>query len=217
MSKKSAMNPKYFSAEFSTSANALSQLADDSLAEVAFAGRSNAGKSSAINTITRNKKLARTSKTPGRTQLINFFALPEKRYLVDLPGYGYAKVSKQQQNHWQNTMTRYLQSREQLRCVVVLMDIRHPLTPHDWTMIELQQQGDSDLHLILTKADKLSKNQAKKALYDTHGQIEAAGIEATLQLFSATSGAGLDDAHTVLDEALYDRATSPSQTGLNDN
>lgn len=197
------MNSIYFSAQFSTSANILSQLVEDSIAEVAFAGRSNAGKSSAINAITRNGKLARTSKTPGRTQLINFFALPEQRFLVDLPGYGFAKVSKKQQNHWQHTMAEYLQTRKQLRTLVVLMDIRHPLTPHDWTMIDLQQQGHADLHVILTKADKLSKNQATKALYDTHSKLEAADVEATLQLFSATKSIGLDDAHTVLDQALF--------------
>ncbi len=197
------MNKRYFSARFSTSANNLQQLAQDSVAEVAFAGRSNAGKSSAINAITRNGKLARISKTPGRTQLINFFVLAEQRYLVDLPGYGYAKVSKQQQGHWRNTLGKYLQTRRQLRCLVLLMDIRHPLTDHDWTMIEFQQSGSAQLHLILTKADKVSKNQAQKVLYATKSRLEKAGLEATLQLFSATKQIGIDDAHELLDMYLY--------------
>ncbi|MCB1757807.1 MAG: YihA family ribosome biogenesis GTP-binding protein [Gammaproteobacteria bacterium] len=207
------MNKTYFAARFSTSANGLSQLPDDSLAEVAFAGRSNAGKSSAINAITRNGKLARTSKTPGRTQLINFFSLAEHRYLVDLPGYGYAKVSKQQQQHWQGILHDYLTQREQLRCLIMLMDSRHPLTDYDWQMIDLQQQGHAQLHVILTKADKLSKNAAHKTLYATQGALETAGIEATLQLFSATRPSGLEDAHSLLDMYLFpERTASQNQS-----
>jgi len=197
------MNPLYFSAEFRTSAQELSQLVTDSEGEVAFAGRSNAGKSSAINAITRNRKLAKTSKTPGRTQLINFFSLPRQRYLVDLPGYGYAKVSRSRQDQWRATMTRYLQTRPQLRGLILLMDIRHPLTPHDWHMIELHHGSPAALHVMLTKADKLSKNQANKALFAAHGQLETAGVEASLQIFSATKKQGLDDAHSVLDDYLY--------------
>ena len=198
------MNPLYFRTTFSTSANAISQLPEDSLAEVAFAGRSNAGKSSAINTITRNGKLARTSKTPGRTQLINFFPVMAQRYLVDLPGYGYAKVSRSQQKHWQAVLGDYLISREQLRCLVLVMDVRHPLTDHDWKMIEFQQQGAGQLHLILTKADKISRNAAKKTLFETQAELERNGIEATLQLFSAHKAEGVDDAHTLLDMYLLD-------------
>jgi len=197
------MNSTYFSAQFETSAHTLDQLSTSSLCEVAFAGRSNAGKSSAINTITRNRKLARTSKTPGRTQLINFFGLKDDRYLVDLPGYGYAKVSKSQQQHWRTTLGKYLTTREELRCLIILMDIRHPLTDHDWNMIELQQQGHAALHLILTKADKVSKNIAKKTLFSTQKELEIAGVESTLQLFSATKATGVDDAHELLDMYLY--------------
>ncbi len=193
------MNSAYFAAQFETSAHTLNQLVDDSVAEVAFAGRSNAGKSSAINAITRNKKLARTSKTPGRTQLINFFSLGDHRYLVDLPGYGYAKVSKTQQRHWQETLGNYLITRDQLKCLVILMDCRHPLTDHDWNMIDLQQQGKAELHIVLTKMDKLSKNAANRSLFSTQNALERAGIESTLQLFSATKPSGIDDAHSLLD------------------
>jgi GTP-binding protein len=201
------MNKTYFAAEFETSAHTLEQLAESSVAEVAFAGRSNAGKSSAINAITRNGKLARISKTPGRTQLINYFALKDHRYLVDLPGYGYAKVSKSQQQHWQHTLGDYLTQRQQLSCLIILMDIRHPLTDHDWRMIDFQQQGSGELHLILTKADKLSKNAAQKQLFETHAELEREGLEATLQLFSATKDIGTKDAHTVLDMYLYPEIT----------
>ncbi len=196
------MNTRYFSARFQTSAHTIDQLAGNSIAEVAFAGRSNAGKSSAINAITRNRKLARISKTPGRTQLINFFSLSDNCYLVDLPGYGYAKVSKSQQQHWRVTLANYLKTRCQLKCLIVLMDCRHPLTAHDWKMIELQQQGVAGLHVILTKVDKLSKNAGQKVLYSTHRKLESAGIEATLQLFSATKSEGVSDAHSVLDTYL---------------
>lgn len=204
------MNKTYFSARFSTSANTLTQLAENSVAEVAFAGRSNAGKSSAINAITRNGKLARTSKTPGRTQLINYFELADHRYLVDLPGYGYAKVSKKQQQHWQSTLRDYLISREQLRCLVILMDIRNPLTDPDWQMIDLQHQGHAQLHVILTKADKISKNAAHKILFASQAELEEAGVAATLQLFSATKLTGIDDAHSLLDMYLFPEPVTTS-------
>lgn len=207
------MNSQYFQCSFSTSAHTLSQLPDDAVAEVAFAGRSNAGKSSAINTITRSKTLARTSKTPGRTQLINHFLVTEGRYLVDLPGYGYAKVSKSQQKHWSSTLSRYLTQRQPLQCLIVVMDIRHPLTDTDWQMLELQQAGYAELHCLLTKADKLSKNRAQKALLDTRSELEQAGIEASLQTFSALKGEGVKDAHTVLDSYLYPERMSGEIAG----
>jgi len=143
----SKVNKAYFSAQFESSASD-SRQCPESIAEVAFAGRSNAGKSSAINTLTRNGKLARTSKTPGRTQLINHFSLGEGRYLVDLPGYGYAQVSKSRQKAWQRAMTHYLVSRDALCGLVLVMDIRHPLTEADWQLIEIQQQGESGLHIL---------------------------------------------------------------------
>ncbi len=202
------MNSVYFQTAFASSAHTLRQLADDSIAEVAFAGRSNAGKSSAINTITRNGRLARTSKTPGRTQLINHFVVEPGRYIVDLPGYGYAKVSKSQQQHWAATLGRYLAQREPLRCLIIVMDIRHILTDSDWQMIELQQEGHAELHILLTKSDKLSRSQRQQALLSAEAQLTEAGVSATLQTFSALKSEGVEDAHQVLDAYLFDRALS---------
>ena len=192
-------NPIYFNAQFATSAARLAQCPDDSTVEIAFAGRSNAGKSSAINTITHQKRLARTSKTPGRTQLINYFALREGQYLVDLPGYGYAKVPAEIQRQWQKNLENYLQKREQLQCLVIVMDSRHPLTEYDWQLIEWSQQSGVGLHCLLTKSDKLSRNEGMKTLFTTQKSLEKNGIEATLQLFSALKNTGLDDAHELLD------------------
>ena len=190
----------YAAAEFILGAHNLSQLPDDSQVEVAFAGRSNAGKSSALNFITGRKKLARTSKTPGRTQQINYFSLDQGRYLVDLPGYGYAKVPPKQVRHWRHTLSSYIQRRETLRCVVMLMDIRHPLTPGDWDMVQWCLPTEVALHFILTKADKLSRNQAQRTLQQTLHALEDAGVEATLQLMSVLKGQGLDDAYELLGE-----------------
>ena len=198
------INPVYFNATFKKSAHTLEQLPDDSVAEVAFAGRSNSGKSSAINVITRNKKLARTSKTPGRTQLINHFEVKPGRYLVDLPGYGYAKVSKSQLAHWRKALGGYLLSRQPLRCLVIVMDIRHPLSDHDWRLIEWTMQARVDLHCLLTKSDKLSKGAAQRALLSTGATLEREGIPCTLQTFSALKKTGIDDAHELLDMYLAD-------------
>lgn len=195
-------NPVYFNTSFTTSAHTLDQLPDDSLAEVAFAGRSNSGKSSAINVITRNKKLARTSKTPGRTQLINHFEVTPGYYIVDLPGYGYAKVSKTQIKHWRTTLGGYLLSRDPLRCLVIVMDIRHALSDHDWRLIEWALQGNTALHCLLTKSDKLSSSAARRALTDASTTLENEGIDCTMQLFSALKKTGVDDAHEMLDMYL---------------
>lgn len=200
------MNPLYFQAQFTKSADALRQLPDDAEVEVGFAGRSNAGKSSALNRITRNAKLARTSKTPGRTQLINYFQLGENsgRYLVDLPGYGYAKVSRDRRAHWQRVLGDYLISRQALKCLVLLTDVRHPLTDIDWRLLDFvlrERRGRPlDIHILLTKADKLSRNKANTTLHACVEELESAGIEATLQLFSALKGDGVDDLHSVLDQ-----------------
>ena len=197
------MNTVYFSAQFDSSASD-PYYCPKSLVEVAFAGRSNVGKSSAINTITRNGKLARTSKTPGRTQLINHFSLGDERFLVDLPGYGYAQVSKSRQKEWKAAMTRYLVSRQSLRGLVLVMDIRHPLTDSDWQLIELQQKGQAELHILLTKADKISRNQVAQAVAQVQKSLSDADIDATLQDFSALKKQGIDDAHAVLDSWLFD-------------
>ncbi|MGB0732148.1 MAG: ribosome biogenesis GTP-binding protein YihA/YsxC [Pontibacterium sp.] len=184
----------YSSARFNTSAAKLNQCPVDEGAEVAFAGRSNAGKSSAINTLTRNGKLARTSKTPGRTQLINFFDLNiDGLRLVDLPGYGYAKVPLEMKRHWQQHLDEYLQKRECLQGVVLVMDIRHPLKDFDQMMIEWCKKTGMPLHVLLTKADKLKKGAAQNALFEVKGHLDnALGDQATVQTFSALKKQGID-------------------------
>jgi GTP-binding protein len=194
------MNPVYSKAQYSGSAFTLDQLPPDQGIEIAFAGRSNAGKSSAINVITGVRQLARVSRTPGRTQMINHFAIAPDRFLVDLPGYGYAKVSATTQRHWQEVLQNYLASRQALKGLILVMDVRHPLQPPDRQMIEWCADTDLGLHILLTKSDKISRNAANKALNETLTILEDAGIEASLQLFSALNKTGLDDVHGVLDE-----------------
>ncbi len=201
------MNTVYFSAQFHSSASDPYQCPESQF-EVAFAGRSNAGKSSAINTLTRQGKLARTSKTPGRTQLINHFSIGQDRYLVDLPGYGYAQVSKDRQKQWQTAMTQYLIARDSLRGLVLVMDMRHPLTDSDWTLINLQQRGQAGLHILLTKADKLSRSNVIRTLTQVQTALSDADVDATLQDFSALKKTGIDDVHSVLDSWLFDKPLS---------
>ena len=172
------MNRAYFATQFECSAEHPGQC-PETVAEVAFAGRSNAGKSSAINTLTRNRKLARTSRTPGRTQLINHFSVADDRYLVDLPGYGYAQVSRGKQQAWQRAMTNYLVGREPLVGLVAVMDIRHPLQPVDWQLLEIQQEADIALHVLLTKADKIARSARSRAVAEVQHRLADAGIEAT--------------------------------------
>jgi GTP-binding protein len=155
----------YTQAEFLKSAPRVAHLPPDRGYEVAFAGRSNAGKSSALNCLTANKRLARTSKTPGRTQLINLFTVKDEAHrLIDLPGYGYAKVARQVKLDWQEHLADYLQVRESLRGLVLLMDCRHPLKESDQFLIEWAVRRQLPLHLLLTKADKLSRSQIQQAL-----------------------------------------------------
>ena len=211
------MKPLYHGASFATSAHKLFQCPTDATIEIAFAGRSNAGKSSALNCLTGNKKLARTSKTPGRTQLMNYFKLDEEgRYLVDLPGYGFAKVSRSQLNHWRDTLGQYLAERQTLACLVIVMDSRRPLTDHDWRMIDWIQQGSAELHFLLTKSDKLSRNQASATLLSTQRQLEDAGVEATLQLFSSLKKEGIDDLQGLLDSYYYRQADDNPQIDTNE-
>ena len=198
------MNRLYFTARFVSSAED-PRRCPEAVAEVAFAGRSNAGKSSALNALTRNGKLARTSRTPGRTQLINHFAVgDEGRFLVDLPGYGYAKVSRERQRTWQRAMLAYLGRREPLRGLVLVMDIRHPLQPIDRELLDLHADTGLPLHCLLTKADKLSRSERARTLSRARRALEADGIEATLQDFSSTKGEGVGDVHAVLDSWLFD-------------
>ncbi|VAW65945.1 GTP-binding protein EngB, partial [hydrothermal vent metagenome] len=147
----------YRRASFLTSASQPSQFPEHAMLEVGFAGRSNAGKSSAINTLCDQKALARISKTPGRTQLINFFPFDDERCLVDLPGYGYAKVPEKMRREWQKLMESYLGERQQLRGLIIIMDIRHPLKDYDVQMLEWCEDMNTPAHILLTKADKLKK------------------------------------------------------------
>lgn len=182
-------------AQFMLSASRVDQCPPDQGAEIAFVGRSNSGKSSAINTLTR-AGLARTSKTPGRTQLLNFFALDELRRLVDLPGYGYAKVPIPLKQHWQQHLEAYLNGRKSLAGVVLMMDIRHPFTPFDRMMLDWARDSGMPIHILLTKADKLAFGPAKTALAKTASQLKKEwGPEPQIQLFSATRRLGLDEAY----------------------
>ncbi|WP_275286553.1 ribosome biogenesis GTP-binding protein YihA/YsxC [Halomonas elongata] len=194
----------YQAARFLTSAPTLAKCPTDTGAEVAFAGRSNAGKSSAINVLTRQKALARTSKTPGRTQLINFFTLGDdtELRLVDLPGYGYAKVPDSVKLEWQRHLADYLQRRASLRGLVLLMDVRHPLTEFDQTMLGWADEQDMPVHILLTKADKLKSGAAKNALQQVRSQLREWEDLVSIQLFSALKKQGVDEVHQRLDDWL---------------
>ncbi|WP_432471359.1 ribosome biogenesis GTP-binding protein YihA/YsxC [Amphritea sp. HPY] len=184
---------QYHLTRFNTSASKLSQCPEDMGAEVAFAGRSNAGKSSAINTLT-NAKLARTSKTPGRTQLINFFDTNvENVRIVDLPGYGYAKVPIAMKEHWQKHLDDYLQNRDCLRGVVLMVDIRHPMKEFDQMMINWCIEAEMPLHILLTKADKLKKGPAQNAVLKLKRDLDAQNNpRLSIQAFSALKKTGVE-------------------------
>lgn len=171
----------------------LSQLPPDEGIEVALAGRSNAGKSTALNAITDQKSLAKTSKTPGRTQLINLFRLDDERRLTDLPGYGFAKVSKNVKEQWQKTLSTYLQDRQCLEAMVVFMDIRHPLKETDKQMINWAVEAKLPVHVVLSKADKLKSGARKAALMAVNKQLSRISEVITSQVFSATHKLGLDE------------------------
>jgi len=194
----------YSQAVFYKSANALSQLPKDSLAEIAFAGRSNAGKSSALNVLTNIKGLAKTSKTPGRTQLINYFSLTPGKFLVDLPGYGFAKVPLKIKEHWNKLIASYLETRNPLRGVVLLMDIRHPLKEHDQQMIEWLSYYEIPIHILLTKADKLNTNPAQNVFLQIRKELAAINTDIDIQLFSSLKRQGLEQLKAKLDLWLSD-------------
>jgi len=189
----SAIN--FHKAKFIHSAPSIRECPPEDGIEVAFAGRSNAGKSSAINTLTNNHKLARVSKTPGRTQLINFFELSETQRLVDLPGYGYAKVSREQKELWQRYLSEYLRERRCLHGLILLMDIRHPLQEFDTTMLNWATNSNMAVHILLTKADKLSRGQAGSQLQTVQREIKNAGLHqlVSVQIFSSLKNTGLDE------------------------
>lgn len=183
----------YRTARFLTSAPTLAHCPPDEGIEVAFAGRSNAGKSSAINTLTGQKALARTSKTPGRTQLINLFAIGEEhRRIVDLPGYGFAKVPEAVKRQWQQHLSEYLQGRTSLRGIVLMMDVRHPLTEFDQQMLAWADDADMPVHILLTKADKLKRGPAKNTLLKVRKTLHEWEDMVTVQLFSSHTREGLD-------------------------
>ena len=196
---------KFQSAEFITSAPSLKQCPDDIGCEVAFAGRSNAGKSSAINTLTRNKNLARTSKTPGRTQMINFFQLGEAQRLVDLPGYGYAKVPVAMKAQWDRHMAEYLQARKSLGGLILLMDIRHPLQDYDRQILNWAAQAGLPVHILLTKSDKLKRGPAQSTLLKVEGflrEMDPGVTLLTVQTFSSLKKLGLPELEAQLNHWL---------------
>ena len=189
----------YHKTHFLTSAPNLKSLPEDSGIEIAFAGRSNAGKSTALNALTNQKNLARTSKTPGRTQLINLFEVEPQCKLVDLPGYGYAAVPEQMKQQWQHTLGEYLQKRECLAGIIVLMDIRHPLKDLDQQMIEWAVSADLPILLLLTKADKLSQSERSKQVKMVREAILPFQGDIQVEAFSALKRTGIDQLAAKLD------------------
>ena len=186
------------STEFLQSASALNNAPADFGCEVAFAGRSNAGKSSAINALTGNSKLARTSRTPGRTQLINFFTVADQIRLVDLPGYGFAKVPLKVKEEWNKQLERYLQYRRSLKGLILLMDIRHTLKDYDRQMIEWAAVSEMPVHILLTKCDKLKRGPAKTALLSVKKELKAHERWISVQLFSSQNHEGMDELQRTL-------------------
>ncbi|WP_293752294.1 ribosome biogenesis GTP-binding protein YihA/YsxC [uncultured Paraglaciecola sp.] len=193
------MSQIYRQAHYTISATQLSELPIDRGIEVAFAGRSNAGKSSAINTIADQKSLARISKTPGRTQMINFFAMDDDRALVDLPGYGYAKVPEQMKIRWQQTLGKYLETRQSLRGLMLMMDIRHPLKEFDLQMIKWANNAELEVHILLTKSDKLKHGAAMATLHQVKAKLKEQNLKSGVQLFSSLKKSGKEEAIEQLD------------------
>ncbi len=191
--------PNYQKAAFLLSVADLDQLPHDEGIEVAIIGRSNAGKSSVLNQLTQNKGLARVSKTPGRTQLINLFGLDEHRRLADLPGYGYAKVPPSMKQKWQALLDNYLRSRECLRGLILVMDIRHPLKEFDEQMLGWANQCDLPVHILLNKCDKLTQSAASKVVRDVKERLEIFTNEISLQGFSALKGKGVKELRDKMD------------------
>ncbi|MFD1008545.1 MULTISPECIES: ribosome biogenesis GTP-binding protein YihA/YsxC [Oceanisphaera] len=186
------------SARFITSAPDITQMPEDTGVEIAFAGRSNAGKSSALNTITQQKSLARISKTPGRTQLINVFELSEGKRLIDLPGYGYAKVPQEMKLKWQAALSVYLQKRESLKGLVVLMDIRHPLKDIDQQLLQWASESQLPVLALLTKCDKLKPGQRNSEVLRVREAVKVFGGDIRVASFSSLKSLGLENAKEVL-------------------
>ena len=195
------MNHYYQQASFLQSATTRKTMPEESGLEIAFAGRSNAGKSSVINRVCSQKSLARTSKTPGRTQLINFFQLQDANFLVDLPGYGYAKVPEAIKLEWQKFIESYLTQRNTLRGMVLVMDIRHPMTDYDQAMLRWAQNRRLPVHVLLNKSDKLTRGAGMNVLLQVRKMLAENGM-ASVQMFSALKKQGLDECWEVLDKWL---------------
>ena len=214
---QAAIPPVNFrNATFLQSASAIENAPTDAGSEVAFAGRSNSGKSSAINTLTEQGKLARTSRTPGRTQLINFFTLSDHQRLVDLPGYGFAKVPLAVKKKWNQQLERYLQYRESLRGLVMLMDIRHPLTDPDKQMLGWAVTASMPVHILLTKADKLKRGPAQSTLLSVRAELSAQSELISVQLFSSLKRQGVDELRRQLNQWLTDDSVfgdAPDESG----
>lgn len=185
-------------AKFYTTVNHLRDLPAHGGREVAFVGRSNAGKSSAINTLANHTRLAFTSKTPGRTQHINYFELGGGRFLVDLPGYGYAKVPPESKKHWEALLSQYLLTRESLVGLVIIMDARHPFTDLDEAMLDWFAPTGKPVHILLTKSDKLSRQQATQTLNRVKSHITEYFPQCSVQLFSSLKKQGTEEAEAVI-------------------
>ncbi|MAA72159.1 MAG: YihA family ribosome biogenesis GTP-binding protein [Bermanella sp.] len=208
------MNPvqiNFQKAHFITSAPSLKQCPDDTGVEVAFAGRSNAGKSSALNTLAQQNKLARTSKTPGRTQLINFFEIEPGIRIVDLPGYGFAKVPERMKREWQKNMSEYLEDRRSLKALVLVMDIRHPLTEFDIMMCDWALDVQMPVHILLTKSDKLKRGPAQSTRLKVKKTMERMGDLLTVQTFSSLKKEGTDQLQKQI-SAFLSSQTEDNQT-----
>jgi len=190
---------QYADAKFVLSANAPEQFLPDTGREVAVAGRSNAGKSSAINVIVNRRQFARTSKTPGRTRLVNFFSLREDERLVDLPGYGFARVSDAVQRHWGNLLQTYFEERKSLRGLLLVVDVRRHLSDFDRQMLSFADSVKLPVHVLLTKADKLKRGQASSTLLQIQKELKGT---ASVQLFSALKRQGVEDAREMLEQFL---------------
>jgi len=190
---------QYPKAKFIKSANEPKQFVSDVGVEICFAGRSNSGKSSAINVIVNRRQFAKTSKTPGRTQLVNFFELDEQVRLVDLPGYGYANVSNVLREYWGKLLSFYFENRKSLKGLFMIVDIRRGLTEYDRNMLFFAKLQDLPVHILLTKSDKLKRGAAKVKLIEVQKELEKS---ATMQLFSSLNRQGLDVARDVLKKFL---------------
>ena len=193
---------RYPQVRFIKSADSAAAFGDDSGAEIAFAGRSNSGKSSALNAIVRRNDIARTSKTPGRTQLVNLFELTPGRRLADLPGYGFARVPPAMRAEWKRLMDAYFTTRDSLAGLFLIVDVRRGFGDSDETMLAYAAARGRPIHVLLTKADKLGRNEGRSTLQKVRAQL---GDRATVQLFSAVSGEGVDAAQGAMDALLAGR------------